>query len=868
MNMHKFLLFIFSTLICLSVHGQKKSFLVQLKPNDKIKSHHVNQRSLDKNTIVQKCDYPLNIWVVEGNDIDEVKNQLSIENEILYISENRKVTLRKTPNDDFYTMQWQYANYGTNSNGVIGADIKAEQAWDITTGGKTVNGDDIVVAIIDDGFDTDHEDIIENLWENNLEIKNDGIDNDTNGYIDDINGWNIDNNNGNINNNRSHGTQVTGIVGARGNNEIGVTGVNWNVKMMMVTYGNATEADVIAAYSYPYKMRKLYNESNGQQGAFVVATNSSWGQDNGDPNESVLWCAMYDSLGSVGILSAGATSNSNVNVDNVGDLPSACESEFLIAVTNLTSNNLKTSAGFGKKSIDLGAYGAGVHTIALNNSYSSFGGTSAATPHVAGAIALLYSINCDKIGEYYKKDPAGIALYIKDIILSNTTPNNSLKNITTTEGALNLGKATHAMNKFCEDCIPLGGLKTETFLDSKSAKISWYETKNPLINIRFRKFNESIWIDTLIALPASTKSPSAVLENLDYCTEYVYQTQYKCADTISEWGYNKYFKSRGCCEAPEEIAITSKDSIATIENKNKQNIFIEVKNSFDDHVDSIFTSDSLYTLKVSGFCKQYYIGLSRYCPIQNRFSPISKPYLLNTDCYSCTDRDYCSFNKLDNISEWIEAVTINGKTNISGKDKLAYGTYFGAIIPELELGDTVYAELTPGYSNSSFGEKFNVFIDWNQDQDFSADERIIFNTNGANSTYTDKAPVPLTAKLGYTRMRITMTFNGNGDPCKTSAEYGELEDYCVLINPMTNIAEPLLEKNFVIIPNPNKGNFMIKSSDIIEEINVYNSMGELIHSQTGGSKEENLSLQLTKGMYHLLVKTQYKNQTQKFVIVE
>jgi hypothetical protein len=867
--MYKFIFFIFSIFLSNGVFSQYKSFLVQLKTNERLRIQNTLNRSIDKNSVVQKCDLPLNIWVVEGPSLEEVRNQLAKENEILFITENRKIVNRKRPNDTLYTKQWQYKNTGTNSNnGTVGADINAESAWDITTGGKTATGDDIVVAIIDDGFDPDHEDLMENVWSNQGEINDDGIDNDGNGYIDDINGWNISTNAGNINTNLSHGTSVCGIIGAKGNNKIGVTGVNWDVKLMMITYGNASEADVIAAYAYPYKMRKLYNETNGQKGAFVVATNSSFGQDGGDPKESFLWCAMYDSLGSVGIISAGATSNANVNVDAVGDLPSTCESEFLIAVTNLDSKNVKVSAGFGKKSVDLGAFGAGTFTVDLNNNYNGFGGTSAATPHVAGAVALLYSIACERIGEYYLDDPAGMALYIKDIILSNTTFNNSLRTNTTTQGRLNLGKSTHVMNKFCEDCIPLGSLKADPIKNSRNVKVSWYETKNPLVNLRYRKFIDTTWLDTLVTAPSATKSSSLMLENLDFCTDYIYQTRYKCLDTLSQWGYNKFFKSSGCCEAPNDISITIKDSVATIVNVEKDKIMVLLKSSNDNDIDTLISTDSLLTIAVNGLCNQYYFDVSRFCSIQNKFSPPSKPYIINTKCYACTKEEYCRFNTLDNSSEWIESVTINGKTNKSGKDRSAFGSYFGTIIPELEIGDTINAEITPGFANSTFGEKFNIFIDWDQNQTFSPNERVIFNDVSIGTTYSSKALIPLDAKLGHTRMRITMTFSGNGDPCTTTAEYGEYEDYCVLIVPSSNTNDEEKDNKFYVIPNPNNGRFLVKSHNIINEIQIFNMLGEHIFTQKSDSKEENISIPYSKGVYHIFITTSQGVYTQKFILIE
>ena len=228
---------------------------------------------------------------------------------ILVAQKNHRVTSRANiPDDTFYDNQWQY--FQTNDK-----DIDAEEAWDITTGGTTMNGNVIVASVLDDGIDLNHDDFGDNLWTNEAEIPNNDIDDDNNGYIDDYLGWSIVSNSDNITGG-GHGTPVAGIVGAQGNNNNGVTGVNWDVKVMIIKNNfNTNEADVIEAYSYALEARILYNSTDGAEGAFVVSTNASWGIDFGDPADAPLWCALYDTLGENGILSCGATINGNQNVD-------------------------------------------------------------------------------------------------------------------------------------------------------------------------------------------------------------------------------------------------------------------------------------------------------------------------------------------------------------------------------------------------------------------------------------------------------------------------------------------------------------------------------------------------------------------------
>lgn len=206
-------------------------------------------------------------------------------------------------------------------------------AWDLNTGGLTELGDTIVLCIIDDGLDIAHYDIKGNLWRNYQEIPDNKLDDDQNGYVDDYYGWNSYKDGGNFDPG-FHGTPVCGIAAATGNNNLGVCGINWKVKLMFVA-GGGDEANAILSYTYPWKARKAYNQSNGKQGAFVVATNSSWGSDYGMPEEAPIWCAVYDSLGAEGILNAASTTNLDLNVDEDGDLPTTCESDYLITVTSM-----------------------------------------------------------------------------------------------------------------------------------------------------------------------------------------------------------------------------------------------------------------------------------------------------------------------------------------------------------------------------------------------------------------------------------------------------------------------------------------------------------------------------------------------------
>ena len=372
----------------------------------------------------------LNIWLFEINDNKELREdkmrRLNANADVRVIQNNHtNITLREAiPDDPFFGQQW------------APAIMNLPQTWEeFTTGGVTATGDTIVVAVIDGGADWTHEDL--NCWENAHEIPNNGIDDDGNGYIDDFHGWNAYNHNGYVGSN-NHGTHVSGIIGAVGNNGKGVCGVNWNVKIMPIGGSSSNESIVVEAYSYVLEMRARYNETDGEEGAFIVATNSSFGVDYGNPDDYPIWCSMYDEMGNVGILSCGAGPNMNVNVDVVGDVPSACPGNYLIGITNTTSSDEKYgNAGYGVNNIDLGAPGTSIYSTLPNNNYGNMTGTSMATPQVSGTIALMYAALPEEMMIACKNDPANFCLSVRHHLLNGADHLPSLDGLVASGRRLN-----------------------------------------------------------------------------------------------------------------------------------------------------------------------------------------------------------------------------------------------------------------------------------------------------------------------------------------------------------------------------------------------------------------------------------------------
>ncbi len=767
------------------------------------------------------------------------------------------------PNDPNISSQWQYVNTGLNG-GAIDADLDADDAWDITTGGVTPLGDTIVVCIIDDGIDLQNPDFGNNIWDNKHEIANNGIDDDGNGYVDDYRGWNADNNSNDISGGNwgaYHGTPVAGIVGAKGNNNVGVSGVNWDVKLMIVV-GGGNEADAIAAYSYPLAMRKLYEQTNGQKGAYVVSTNASWGIDYGKAADAPLWCAMYDSLGKYGVLSAGATINSNVNVDIDGDLPTQCPSDYLIAVTNVDKTDTKVGgAGYGINSIDLGAFGADAYTLEKGGTYGGFGGTSGATPHVAGAVALMYSVPCQEFAQLVENDPELGAYLIKQYMLNSTDANSSLNGKTLSGGRLNLHKALLEIENRCGTFSCLEPI----FMKLDSAKgtvawISWSGFGGSDYEVQFREKaqtpgSQNTWlIDTTQIMTYSFNS-------LGLCKEYEVLIRALCdSGNTSAFADTFNFQSSGCCAVPTGLNVSSITATSVLVRwdssyapqttytvqyqKNNQGNWMNITN-IDSNSLIIENLDSCtnYEVKVQSLCN----GISTAFTTNLSF--------ITEGCDQCLHPDYCLSKGDQVIDEWIEKVEISNYSNQSGSDG-GFGDFTNSSI--VLFKDSIYnLYLEPGFSSTPYDEFFSVWIDLNQDTDFDdLDENIFVSSNGTQTGVTVPLSVPSSALLGSTRMRVSMKYNSAPSACESNIPYGEVEDYCVEIDSgVSSVGLHLLSNNFIeVYPNPFLDKVVISGYVDRGFIRLFDLMGNLLMEDVIESKTSAFNFgDYSKGLYLLQI---------------
>lgn len=389
---------------------------------------------------------------------------------------SRLYTRTTIPNDSLFSSQ-SFLGNTIDPGQTVPYGISAIDAWDYGKSGVTANGDSIVIAVIDDGFERSHRDI--DFFINKNEIPNDAIDNDGNGAVDDYLGYNTFYNRDSINSQSpTHGTIVSGLIAAKGNNITGVSGVAWNAKILRINgvtdnWDGVSEA--IKAYDYCITMRKRYTSSNKQKGAYIVAVNFSIGQDNGNPDDNPLWGAIYDSLAKVGILAICAVSNTSKDAQVAGDLPTLFHRPNMITVTTLDRLTLglsPTLGAYSKTYVDISAPHISYTTLPGNRfGTPSSPGTSFSTPLVTGAIAIMYSNFSSIFLDSLSRNPSKFSLKIKEILLANVDKTNLLATKVSSEGKLNLFKTILGVRRFNDSIKPNASIGQHTF--DKLSLYSW-----------------------------------------------------------------------------------------------------------------------------------------------------------------------------------------------------------------------------------------------------------------------------------------------------------------------------------------------------------------------------------------------------------
>ncbi|MBK8555038.1 MAG: S8 family serine peptidase [Lewinellaceae bacterium] len=798
----------------------------------------------------EKVSEMLNAWLLlseenNGNDAEFLR-WLNRQPEVLatqfdHVIADRGAVLDSLilPNDPLFGQQWQLFNTGQNG-GLPGADLHGPSAWDLSTSGLTSAGDPIVLAVIDGGLAATHPDLVQNLWHNTAEIPGDGIDNDNNGYVDDFQGWNVYQQNDNLAGiSTAHGTSVSGVIAADGNNGIGVTGVNWNAKLMFVA-GKGQESVLLQAFDYVWKQRKRYNQTNGAEGALVVALNCSWGINYGLPADAPLWCAAFDSLGQAGILSICATANLPVNVDEVGDLPSTCPSQYLIAVTSLDHNDLKApDAAWGLQHVDLGAYGADVFTISGNAGYGYQYGTSYAAPQVCGAVGLLYGADCPNLSALAKTNPNAAALWAREILLENTLPNNSLTGLVSSSGRLDLFKPVANYQDNCSAC-PAPFALSVAMTTASVAVLSWVGLPSySSVNLRWRKAGDSNW-----NLLVGVLSPF-ILSNLEPCTAYEFSVRANCGPIgASNWSADLSFTTDGCCMAPASITLlntTTESADFTWTNVTAAVQYeLRIRIGIGPWI-SYFTPNNSAVINSLAPCTDYEVQVRSNCDTATTLFSTSL-FFETPGCGACKDLPYCASSADSGWEEWIQTLNIGSwlydSGNSQGYQDLS-GDSYG--LPLSLWPETLYpVEITPGFSGLAYKQFYRIFIDYNGNGAFEYPDELAFDPGFATeSPAIGEIQTPAFSIEGLVRMRVMMKyqtpFNNPPLPCE-NFKAGEVEDYCVLLQSSSTGASSPGFKPFAlkIYPSPAKDHAFVQTTPVIENrvnLKIWDAAGRLCREE-------------------------------------
>lgn len=349
-----------------------------------LKAHQVLGASVIKGFfLVHGLDH---IKLPPGITVKEAIVRYMSDQDVEYAQPNYIKKAVLTPNDAYFTQQWGLQK------------INAPQAWDITTGNSSVT-----VAVIDTGIDYNHPDLGSNIWANAKETNcSDGADNDGNGYVDDCRGWDFtrcatfnasgyctspkspDNNPMDDN---GHGTHVAGIIGAVGNNGVGVAGVGWGIRLMPLKFLNAdgegTDADEIEAIQYAI--------SNGARIINASFSGPSYSQAEYDA------IASASNAGVIVIAAAGNGGDDAVgdNNDVTPEYPASYNLPNIISVAATDQNDARPAwSNYGQNSVHVAAPGSAILSTYLSG-YIALSGTSMSTPFVSGLAGLLYSYYTD-----------------------------------------------------------------------------------------------------------------------------------------------------------------------------------------------------------------------------------------------------------------------------------------------------------------------------------------------------------------------------------------------------------------------------------------------------------------------------------------
>lgn len=330
----------------------------------------------------------------------------------------------RTPNETWYFdgSQWPLYNWG-QLGGTADCDIDAAEGWNLA-----VDASSILVSVIDSGARVTHQDLAANLWVNPGEIPGNGIDDDDDGYIDDIHGINAITGSGDLTDEFGHGSHVAGILGAVGDNGVGMVGTAWKARMMICKFLDPQLQGAVSDAIECIEYSRIH-------GAKIV--NASWGGSTSSAFSSTALRDAIDSLRQAGIIFVAAAGNFTLDNDDSSNafFPASFDLDNIISVAATTrDDDLAHFSDYGLNTVDLGAPGYIVLSCwsGSDSDYRTDDGTSMSAPHVAAACALAWTLA-----------PSSTYQQIIQRVLAGVDPIPALSGKCRTGGRLNLYKVLH-----------------------------------------------------------------------------------------------------------------------------------------------------------------------------------------------------------------------------------------------------------------------------------------------------------------------------------------------------------------------------------------------------------------------------------------
>lgn len=322
------------------------------------------------------------------------------------------------PNDPLLAEQWGLINTGQR-DGKSQADISALSAWSKTHGSRKV-----VVAVLDSGVDYTHPDLAGNMWHRPDDL--DMYFDRQLGVIDDSDGFSAIDESRDPMDENGHGTHCAGIIGAEGDNNEGIAGVNWQVEIMPLKFmgkgGFGTTKDAIEAINYVVERKA--------DGVNVRVISASWGS-------RLKSKALEDVIRKAGdsdILFVAAAGNDSADADRAPHYPSGYKLPNVISVAALDRRDqLASFSNYGAKSVHLAAPGKEILSTWLDGAYEEHSGTSMATPFVAGVAALVLSV-----------EPNLTVKELRERLFNTVDKLDSLQGKVVTGGRINAARAVGA----------------------------------------------------------------------------------------------------------------------------------------------------------------------------------------------------------------------------------------------------------------------------------------------------------------------------------------------------------------------------------------------------------------------------------------